>query len=259
MAKKQARAINAATALFRAVSGRKDAEIPSRPSARSLIAAIGGAGLDLGGQITKTAKVLGRPVAQVQAWADQDTTVHHRTIGMLDRHAREAGWTPEKPSAKGMLIANFGDGPDGSHINAREAAKRLGVSVSTVRNWAAGRTNPRPANLARLTAVTQRNMASEKFRRQLADRQLAAAKGRGSRVTVSGWQGVVDGKEYFRNTSSMCDLSPEDMRDFMNIYATKGPKAAMQWLTKRWQDEDNGYHVSWEFDNDRMSTIDIGK
>lgn len=93
-----------------------------------------------------------------------------------------------------MLQAVFGPGPRGGAVNAREAAKKLGVAPGTVRRWAAGTQKPSADHFKKLRSAAQRATATPSGRKRVAQGFRSTGKGSaatqfGGTVWVKGYQG----------------------------------------------------------------------
>lgn len=98
-----------------------------------------------------------------------------------------------------MLQSVFGPGPRGGAVNARAAAKALGVAQGTVRRWAAGTQKPTADHLKGLKNAVKRITQTKRGRRTVTQGYRGSRKGRqaaqqGGTVWVTGYQGpsVVD-------------------------------------------------------------------
>lgn len=93
-----------------------------------------------------------------------------------------------------MLQAVFGPGPRGGAVNARAAAKALGVAPGTVRRWAAGTQKPSADHLTVLKNAVKQVTGTRRGRRGVTAGYRTTAAGRqacqrGGTVWVTGYQG----------------------------------------------------------------------
>lgn len=140
------------------------------------------------------------------------------------------------------LVAAFGPGPRGAVVNARAAAKALGVTPRTVQRWVKGEIRtPKPGHAKALTKMA-RQAASTRAGRKAA---LAAARGDrasryGATLRVRGEQGPRDYERYGRTVS--LDLDPSQVQAMRDAYEAGGDKAMMDWTTA---EMDQNYVADW--------------
>lgn len=159
---------------------------------------------------------------------------------------RESADLGAAASMRGLLQAAYGPGPRGGAVDARAAAKDLGVSVSTIRRWAAGTQNPSAdhqsavRSKARKASRTKdgRRSATRDFRNSDGGR---AALRRGSKLTISGDQGPQD---YPRDRSITLDVSADDMEAMLAAYEDGGDAGLHDWMNAY---VDANYLADWEF------------
>lgn len=156
----------------------------------------------------------------------------------------------EGVSVRGMLQAAYGRGPRGGAVNARAAAQHLGVSVGTVRRWAAGTQKPSPAHLAALQSAARRAITTKRGRRAATADFRASAAGRqalrvGSKLWVSGEQGVGGYDQgYARDRRVAVDISPDEVEAMLRAYEQGAERGLREWLTKFFDDK---YVAGWGF------------
>lgn len=242
--------IHLAQGLFRAMTGRKDAELlPAPPRAPELLEAVGG------GDLKAAAKELGVPVAQARKWASGEAKPQQRTLARLEAAATAKGWAAPEPSLRGMLITTFGGGKDGSEIDRKAAAKALGVTPATIRKWENGEVRrPRKANKEKLISLTRKTSETAKGRREAAAEKRAQVGRKRSplNVTVDAHQGVVKGGINYsrrRSCTPTRDMDPAEADDFMDAYENGGQASAMNWVSGYFNDE---YADGWTIDNDQV-------
>jgi len=130
-----------------------------------------------------------------------------------------------------MLQSVFGPGPRGGAVNAKAAAKALGVAPGTVRRWAAGTQKPSADHLKGLKNAVKRVTQTKRGRRGVTQGYRNTRKGRqaaqqGGTVWVTGYQGpsVVDrdGKPTAYGSSRWrtvrMTVSPADIDKILQAY-----------------------------------------
>lgn len=169
-------------------------------------------------------------------------------------------------SPLGKLQAAFGRGPRGGAVNAKEAARKLGVSPATIRRWANGSQQPSTDHHNALTTVARQATSTKAGRRALTNDFRNSAKGKaaaqnGATVRVSGYQGPSGTKskkdDYCRDRVtplSPSPLSPQDIDDMLRAYENGGDKGLQEWMTaiagERYADD-------WEYIT--IDRFDIGE
>lgn len=200
-----------------------------------------------GVDLERAVNSLGTSKSQVQG-AIRQARADRRNVMFKAISGRTGANLTDSASVKESLQAAYGRGPRGGAVDARAAAKDLGVSVSTVRRWAAGTQNPSAEHRkavrgrARKAAGTKagRRAAAQSFRQS--DRGKAALRG-GSHLTVGGYQAPV-GYSYERNRSVSLPISGDEIEAMLNAYEDGGDQGLFDWMTERF-DED--YVEAWEF------------
>lgn len=155
-----------------------------------------------------------------------------------------------------MLQAVFGPGPRGGAVNAREAAKELGVAPGTVRRWAAGTQKPSAGHLKKLQGAAKRATQSVRGRKRVTRTYRNSGKGAaatqfGGYVFVTGYQGPHVEKDREGKPNSYgsgrwrtvrMKVSPKDVDDLLDAYE-KGLDTLKDVLTELYQRE----IAEWEF------------
>lgn len=158
--------------------------------------------------------------------------------------------TSKEASGRGMLQAAYGRGPRGSAINAKAAAKNLGVSPRTVRRWAAGTQQPSADHLKALQAAARRATTTKAGRKAAtkdfrASEQGRAALQRGSKVWVDGYQGLhSESDDYSRERRIVTDVNAGDVEAMLRAYEEGGDAGLRHWLT---EGPGQNYVDNWEF------------
>lgn len=179
-----------------------------------------------------------------QAQAEQSNTFLRRISGR-----READ-SAEGTSTRGMLQAVFGRGPRGAAVNARAAAQQLGVSLGTVRRWAAGTQQPSRDRLAAIRAAARRVTTTKRGRRGATADFRSSPQGRqalsvGSKIWVSGEQGVGGYDQgYARDRRVANDISPEEIEALLRAYEEGGDEGLRDWMKQFFDDK---YVAGWDF------------
>lgn len=126
----------------------------------------------------------------------------------------------DRDDVPAMLQTVYGTTRAGN-VDAKAAAKRLGVSQSTIRRWAKGQGRPDAKSLRTMRANTTRSMRSQKGA-QLDSGKAARWTTQGARVSITGNQGVrTPGRDYIRSGYSITyDLSPDALKTVLNAWST---------------------------------------
>jgi hypothetical protein len=149
-----------------------------------------------------------------------------------------------------MLQALFGRGPRGGAVNARAAAQSLGVSLGTVRRWAAGTQKPTPGRLTTIRAAARRVTTTQRGRRTATTDFRASTQGSqalqfGSKIWVSGQQGVGGYDQgYARDRRVATDITAEQIEALLRAYEEGGDRGLRDWLRKFFDDQ---YVAGWDF------------
>lgn len=162
-------------------------------------------------------------------------------------------------SPKGLLQAAFGRGPRGGAVNAKDAAERLGVSVGTVRRWAAGTQQPSREHLLSLRSAVRRVTSTKGGRKAATDafRNSAAGKAaqRGDRIGMSVYahQGpTIKSTGYSRDRTIFHRVEATDVEEMLRAYEERGSDGFRDWLCDMGNDYMNegkytGKDDIWEF------------
>lgn len=155
-----------------------------------------------------------------------------------------------------MLQAVFGPGPRGGAVNAKEAAKELGVATGTVRRWAAGTQKPSANHLKKLQSAAKRATQTVRGRKRVTQNYRKSGKGTaatqfGAYVWVTGYQGPHVDKDRDGKPNSYANVrwrtvrmrvSPADVDSLLDAYE-KGLDDLKDVLTTLYQKE----VADWEF------------
>lgn len=199
--------------------------------------------------VDRAARGLGASKTEVrqairQAEAVQSNTFYRRISGLREADSAEGN------SMRGMLQAVFGRGPRGGAVDARAAARSLGVSPGTVRRWAAGTQQPSPDRLATIRKAARRatntkggrQAATAEFRRGSQGSQ--ALRG-GSKIWISGEQGVGGYEQgYARDRRVAVDIAPSEIEAMLRAYEDGGDSALRDWMQGFFDDK---YVDGWDF------------
>lgn len=175
-----------------------------------------------------------------QANLDQRNTFFRRMTGRADADVSGTG------SMRGMLQAAFGRGPRGGVVDTKAAAQALGVSRGTVRRWAAGTQQPKPAHLKTVEASARRAASTKAGRRAGTAAFRTSTQGRtalrtGSTVWIRGVHGP-SGYERDREVSGR-PLGPEQLDALLQAYEERGEEGLIAELTGFMSD----YVADWNF------------
>lgn len=162
------------------------------------------------------------------------------------------GEGPWKPSAHDdtaeLLERAFGRGPRGGRVNTTDAAKALGVSRSSVRNWASGKAISKPNRdklIAKARSVARSERATQKGRRKAVERARGLRPTSPGKVVITGTQGPVNTSDNMRDDRTCAaKLSPEQYQQYLDTWAEKGDEGAMSWLKEHYH---HNYANDWDF------------
>lgn len=199
--------------------------------------------------IDRAARGLGVSKTQIrqairQAEAAQSNTLYRRVSGRLEADITGAG------SLRGMLQAVFGRGPRGAAVNARTAARALGVSPGTVRRWSAGTQQPSPDHLTAIRTAARRAAGTRIGRRGATADFRSSGQGRqalrgGSKIWVSGEQGVGGYEQgYARDRRVATDITAEEIDAMLQAYENGGDDGLIDWMQNFF---DQKYVAGWDF------------
>lgn len=162
---------------------------------------------------------------------------------------REEADVSAAASARGLLQAAFGRGPRGGAVDARAAARDLGVSLGTVRRWAAGTQQPAPGRLKSIRDAARRVISTKGGRRRTTSDFRSSAQGRdalqnGTKVWVDGYQGLYDGKSYARDRTMIQDITADEVEQMLRAYEEGGDQGLRDWMKAG---PGTKYLQGWEF------------
>lgn len=190
------------------------------------------------------------PKSQVRDAIKQSRDAHRQTFYRAISGRRDADVT-DQSSAKGMLLAAFGRGRRGAAVNAKAAANKLGVAVSTVRRWAAGKQKPSQDHLDALQKESRKAATTKAGRKSATDDFRSSSHGHaalinGGTLRISGNQGpsgnVSDA--YTRDRTVTFPIGADDVQAMLRAYEEDGDKGLHAWLTDV---ADNNYLGDWGF------------
>ncbi|MEY8019167.1 helix-turn-helix domain-containing protein [Mycobacterium servetii] len=200
--------------------------------------------------VDRAAAGLKVPKSQVRDAVKQARDTHRQVYFRAISGRREADVT-DQSNAKGMLLAAFGRGVRGAAVNAKAAADKLGVAVSTVRRWAAGKQRPSPDHLDALQSESKKAATTKAGRTAATDDFRSSPHGRtalthGGSLRISGNQGpggnVSDA--YTRDRSVTFTVGVDDVQAMLRAYEEDGDKGLHAWLTEV---ADKNYLGDWGF------------
>jgi len=199
--------------------------------------------------IDRAARGLGASKTEVRQAIRQAQQAQSNTFLRRISGRREADST-EGASMRGMLQAVFGRGPRGGPVNARAAAKSLGVSLGTVRRWAAGTQQPSPGRLVAIRTAARRVTTTKRGRRGVTADFRSSDQGKqalriGSKIWISGEQGVGGYDQgYARDRRVANDIDPEEIEELLRAYEEGGDSGLRDWMKKFFDDK---YVAGWDF------------
>jgi DNA-binding transcriptional regulator YdaS (Cro superfamily) len=199
--------------------------------------------------IDRAARGLGVSKTAVRQAIRQAQAAQRNTFLQRISERREATTAPSG-SIRGMLQAIFGRGPRGAAVNARAAAQTLGVSVGTVRRWAAGTQKPSAERLSAIRTAARRATTTKRGRRAATAEFRSSAQGSqalqaGSKIWVSGEQGVGGYDQgYARDRRVATDISPDQLEALLSAYEEGGDRGLRDWLRNFFDDQ---YVAGWDF------------
>lgn len=190
------------------------------------------------------------PKSQVREAIKASRDAHRQTYFRAVSGRREAEVT-DQASAKGMLQAAFGRGKRGATVNAKAAARKLGVAVSTVRRWAAGKQKPSQDHLDALQTESRKAATTKAGRKSATDDFRSSSHGHaalinGGTLRISGNQGpggnVSDA--YTRDRSVTFPVGVDDIEAMLRAYEEDGDQGLHAWLTDV---AEKNYLADWGF------------
>ncbi|SIJ20435.1 Helix-turn-helix protein [Mycobacteroides abscessus subsp. abscessus] len=206
--------------------------------------------------VEKAARGLGvskRVVKQVlsEAQGTQSNMFFQKLSGRVEAD------TSGKGGVRGMLQAAFGKGPRGGAVDARAAAKELGVSPNTVRRWTAGTQKPSPEHLKAVQGASRRAASTQRGRRGATTDFRSSAQGKralrvGGTLSISGMQGPEGDELYKRDRRITKEISAEQLEAMFDAYERGGDRALHDWML----DFTQGYVSGWEFQS--IDEIEFG-
>lgn len=130
-------------------------------------------------------------------------------------------------------------------VDHARAAKKLGVSPTTVRRWltAEGGQRPSGANRRKIGRSAQRAGRTKAGRAAM----LAAQRSQNKRkiVDIQAFQGPMRGNtEYHRVRSTQLVLDPEDVEAMLDAYENGGESGFKSWASQHWGQD---YLEDWSF------------
>ena len=151
-------------------------------------------------------------------------------------------YTAEHPDTREMLKFLFPGKSDRYPIATGLAAKKLGVSQSTVQRWIRGAQNPRATITKEITKRVRQTVTTQRGRSQLAKRVQAQMPAK-QRVDADGaLQGPSDVTERYANL----EMSPFDQQQLYNAWVQGGDAGATDYLTSLYSDPSR-YVDGWQF------------
>jgi hypothetical protein len=188
--------------------------------------------------VDRAAAAMNIPKSQVREVIKQSQEVHRQTYFRAISGRRGADATGQG-SAKGMLLAAFGRGARGAAVNAKAAADKLGVAVSTVRRWAAGKQKPSAEHQEALRKVSRQASTTKAGRRSATADFRSSAEGQkaiagGATLWISGNQGPGgnDSDEYTRDRTIAFPIDVDDVQAMLRAYEEDGDAGVHGWLTE---------------------------
>ncbi|WP_006244140.1 hypothetical protein [Mycolicibacterium tusciae] len=162
--------------------------------------------------------------------------------------------TSQAATARGMLQAAFGRGPRGGPVDAKAAARDLGVSTGTVRRWAAGTQQPSESRLSALRAAARRSTTTKRGRQAAVDEFRNSAEGKaalqgGTTFWAFGYQGIpspIDDSYSRDNRTMYQSVDAQSIEDMLRAYEERGADGFRDWLTGVGRDYMKGSN-EWEF------------
>lgn len=175
----------------------------------------------------------------------------HRQIFFRAISGRRDADVSDQASTKGMLLAAFGHGARGAAVNAKAAADKLGVAVSTVRRWVSGKQKPSPTHFAALQSESRKAATTKAGRKAATDAFRASAHGHkalidGISLWISGNQGPGgnDTDEYTKDRTVRQSIDPSDVEAMLSAYEEDGDEGLHAWMTQVMGDK---YLADWGF------------
>jgi transcriptional regulator with XRE-family HTH domain len=200
--------------------------------------------------VDRAAAGLKVPKRQVRETIKQARESHRQTYFRAISGRREADVTGQA-GAKEMLLAAFGRGARGAAVNAKAAADKLGVAVSTIRRWAAGTQKPSAAHrdalqtASRQAATTKagRKAATADFRSSTQGQKALTG---GTSLWISGNQGVggSDSDDYTRDRTVAQAIDVDDVAAMLLAYEEEGDEGLHDWMRQVMHDK---YVADWGF------------
>jgi transposase InsO family protein len=150
-----------------------------------------------------------------------------------------------------MLLAAFGRGVRGAAVNAKAAAAKLGVAVSTVRRWAAGTQQPSAAHRDALQTASRQASTTKAGRQSATADFRSSAHGQkaltdGTSLWISGNQGVggADSDQYTRDRTVTQAIDVDDVEAMLRAYEEEGDEGLHDWMRQVMGDK---YVADWGF------------
>ncbi|OKH76714.1 hypothetical protein EB73_02140 [Mycobacterium sp. SWH-M3] len=187
--------------------------------------------------VDRAAARMNIPKSQVRDVIKRSREAHRQTYFRAISGRRGADATGQG-NPKGMLLAAFGKGARGAAVNAKAAADKLGVAVSTVRRWAAGKQKPSPAHQDALQKASRQAATTKAGRKSATADFRSSAEGQkaitgGTTLWISGNQGPGgnDSDEYTRDRTIAFPVDVDDIQAMLRAYEEDGDAGVHGWLT----------------------------
>lgn len=200
--------------------------------------------------VDRAAAGLNVPKSQVHETIKKSKDAHRQTYFVAISGRRGAD-VSNQSNTKGMLLAAFGRGARGAAVNAKAAAKKLGVAVSTVRRWASGKQKPSAAHLDALQTASRKAATTKAGRKAATNDFRASTQGRaalagGTSLWISGNQGPggnVD-DQYTKDRTIRQSIDVDDVQAMLRAYEEGGDEGLHAWMTQLIGDK---YLADWGF------------
>lgn len=200
--------------------------------------------------VDRAAAGLKVPKSQVRETIKQSREAHRQTYFRAISGRRGAD-VSDQSNTRGMLLAAFGRGTRGAAVNAKAAASKLGVAVSTVRRWVAGKQKPSAAHLDALKSESKMAATTKAGRKAATDDFRASTQGRaaltgGTSLWISGNQGPGgnDSDEYTKDRTVRQNIDVDDVQAMLRAYEEGGDEGLHAWMTQVMGDK---YLADWGF------------
>lgn len=158
-------------------------------------------------------------------------------------------YTAEHPDTRAMLKFLFPGKSDRYPIATGLAAKKLGVSQSTVQRWIRGAQNPRATITKEITKRVRQTVTTQRGRSQLAKRVQANLPTKQRTIRINALQGPSDDptdKKYVTERYANLAMSPSDQQQLYDAWVKGGDAGATDYLTSLYSDPSR-YVDGWQF------------